>query len=290
MKTEVGSILPPIHKAASLFHSQDYCNLHKNESSVIIATNDGYLTGFSANSVLYSPQNAPFGGPITTKNPVKFFSDVADFCKGRQLNSLSVRHAPEAYKLPYISPDINHFRKTDTVIDLNYHLEITETSFINLIHENQRSNINKCRDLGYYCTKVSLKRAHSFITKALKERNIPMTISWDQLDVAAAQLPDTYNAYAVLHEQSIIAAAITVNVTKSVCYLAYNAHDKSHNNSSPLVFLYDHLYGELRDLDFKIFDLGVCSVNGVINKGLQKFKERMGGIASNKNTISYQVL
>ncbi len=282
-------ILPSIERATTLFHSKEYFNLQKTSASKIISDETSYLVGHSQNDTFYSPQKAPFGGEVIIGNSTSFYHAVTKQLKDSSIQNLVIRYAPECYNAPSHPYTFGTLETTNNIKDLNYHITIDGSSFVNLIHENQRGKINNCLEQGFYCTEISLKRAYQFIATALHEKDISMTMQLDELEEAKKQLPYTYEAYGVLDGQSIVAAAILVRVNKKVSYLAYNAHDKAYNNISPLVFLYEHVYALLREKHFKIFDLGVCSVNGIVNEGLQKFKERMGATRSSRHTITYRV-
>ena len=55
---------------------------------------------------------------------------------------------------------------------------------------------------------------------------------------------------------------------------------------SPMVMIMENVYNYAKKEQYSFIDLGISSINGVLQKGLIQFKERIGGVFSEKTTFS----
>ena len=88
----------------------------------------------------------------------------------------------------------------------------------------------------------------------------------------------------------LIATSISIQVTPSTLYNFYMADDYKYKSYSPLVTLNGFIYDWCITKKVSTLDLGTVSIKGVINTGLESFKKHLGGIKSEKITLSKNLI
>lgn len=99
------------------------------------------------------------------------------------------------------------------------------------------------------------------------------------------QFPAHYILFGVLDDEKIIAAAVTVVVSKEILYCFYIGDSLAYRPYSPVTFLVSGIYDYCIANNFKLLDLGISTDKGVLNKGLYSFKKSLGCIDSCKLTF-----
>ena len=93
-----------------------------------------------------------------------------------------------------------------------------------------------------------------------------------------------YLSKGVMDNDKLIAAAISVRVSKEILYNFYHADEFTYRSSSPMVMLIKEIYEYCQRNKIQILDLGISTKNGLINQGLFNFKKSLGCSVTEKNT------
>jgi lipid II:glycine glycyltransferase (peptidoglycan interpeptide bridge formation enzyme) len=90
-------------------------------------------------------------------------------------------------------------------------------------------------------------------------------------------------------KNEMVAATVCVKVKDSILYNFLPAHDSLYNMYSPMVFLMEKIYQYTSENKIKYIDLGVSSINNNPQKGLIRFKERLGSKSVSKLTFLKEI-
>jgi hypothetical protein len=126
---------------------------------------------------------------------------------------------------------------------------------------------------------------HQFITKCRGQQNLEINIDQTTLLNLVSTFPNHYEGWVSELDGQWTSAVLMVRVTKQLVYYYLPATDKVFKSASPMVQLIDHLISYYQNNGFSTLDMGVSSINGVRQKGLFDFKERMGAICTPKYTF-----
>ena len=109
-------------------------------------------------------------------------------------------------------------------------------------------------------------------------------MSLEQLQTSINAMPEHYLLFGVYDGNKLIAAAVSVRISRDIMYNFYHGDDVSYRSTSPIVMLVAGIYQYCQQKNISILDLGISSVEGQINQGLFDFKKNLGCESSNKYT------
>lgn len=245
-------------------------------------------TFFIEDGIAHSPLKSPFGS-IEFSEKVFFellseFWDLAEAdLKEKGVMEIRIKNYPVCYNpqnaqmLSFLFSTKGFSIKTQ---ELNFHIEVNSEGFEEKIHENERKKLNKSLKRKYVFTKEEnpdITKIHSFIDRSRKRKDYPTTMSKEQLSELFNFLPDKFRVFTLRSDEKLAALCVVVSVNKSILYTFYGADNEAYLNDSPLVLMHQHIYNWAKENSFSIIDLGIGTAEGKPNKGLIRFKEKIGG-------------
>ena len=256
----------------------------------------------AGNSILFirdgdtatSLPSAPYAGILTS--PIKGHNEemidaMLALLKKKNIKNVVIKQRPD-----FLIPHTDTLHKSlvdfgfEVTTDTNHHVQLSELESIQ-IHSMQKRRIKKCEREGFTFKKESLDQSlevYDFLVQCRSQQNLEINIERKKFFEVTCALPEHYELYSVKNDQGeLVAATVVVIVNNKVVYNYLPGFDRTYHDFSPLAFLSHNLYSVLSQRQFEHFDLGVSSVNGVIQTGLAQFKERMGGIVGLKYTYHF---
>jgi hypothetical protein len=132
----------------------------------------------------------------------------------------------------------------------------------------------------------NLKEVYYFIAQARTNRQIPLSVSFQQIRQFFEAYPHRYSIYSVFDKKNVrMAACIMVQPDEQSWYYFLPATAVEHLHKSPMVLLIMELVSLCREKGLEYLDLGIASVEGHQQKGLFEFKKRMGAMECPKRTL-----
>ncbi|HCW06059.1 MAG TPA: hypothetical protein DGG95_01695, partial [Cytophagales bacterium] len=129
---------------------------------------------------------------------------------------------------------------------------------------------------------TELKKIYAFINECREERNMSLSMTYEELDRVVEKFPNEFFLFGVFKEDELMAAVISIQVSQTILYNFYPAHKKAFDQLSPMVFLLDNQYKFCQAAGIQILDLGTSALDNKTNFSLLNFKTQVGGIASLK--------
>lgn len=290
-----------------LYNIPEYVNLwddFKNSTFLIVHSKKPKIAAsisfqIKGNSAV-SMATAPFGS-ISLFDEVDFdiLSDFLNYIetqlRSRGVQNIKIKHYPGIYH-PLSNEKVistialSGFRTSS--IDINQIIEITSQSFESIIHPMELRNLNKAKKEGIIFTEhpnTEAKIVFNSIDTFRRARDIPVNIELNSLMKLIDLFPLNYKFFSASMNNEMVAATICVKVNNSILYNFLPAHHSSFNMYSPLVFLIENIYQYASDNRIKHMDLGVSSLNNNPQKGLIRFKERLGSKSLSKLTFIKEI-
>ena len=243
---------------------------------------------------------APFGS-ISLSHEVDFntLSDFINFIEThlrlKGVRKIKIRHYPGIYH-PRTHEEVisalalSGFRIS--LIDINQIIEITDDPFDSLIHPMELRNLNKTKKESIIFTEhqnTEAKIVFNAIDTFRKARDIPVNIEFNSLMKLIHTFPQNYKLFSVSMKNEIVAVTVCVKVKDSILYNFLPAHNSAYNMYSPMVFLMEKIYQYTSENKIRFIDLGVSSINNNPQKGLIRFKERLGSKSVSKLTFLKEI-
>ncbi len=247
-----------------------------------------------------SLSTAPFGS-LSISEEVDFetlskFIDFVEFhLKTKGIRKIIIKHYPgiyhpQSYEKVASVLALNGYNAS--TIDLNQVIQISNNSFDGIIHPMEKRNLIKSKKTGIIFTEhpnTEAEMVFNGIESFRRARKIPVNIDLKSIMRLVDKFPDKYSFFSASMENDMVAATICVEVKDSVLYNFLPAHNSAYNRFSPLVFLLEQIYKYASVNAMEYIDLGVSSINNDPQKGLIRFKERLGSLSFSKLTFLKEI-
>jgi hypothetical protein len=246
-------------------------------------------------SVARSPFKAPFGSfefsaTVPLKQRYNFINFTEIKLKQQGVHTVILKNPLREYDSANISLlEVfllnNGWRVDDAELGciLNVRQPIAET-----FDSWEARKFRQANDAGLVFKEVSIEHLdeiYLFILACREKKKYMLSMPLNDLRAAFETFPDRYALFGIYLEDKLIAASVTVQVTKQVLYHFYTDHDDAFDKISPVVFLTVQLLKEAAKKNIDYFDLGTSAHEGQPNVGLLNFKMRLGGTPSSKLTF-----
>ncbi|SHJ88567.1 Acetyltransferase (GNAT) domain-containing protein [Reichenbachiella agariperforans] len=241
---------------------------------------------------------APYAG-LNTVNDFStdlqlWYNSLINYLNSHQVRSVTIRQAPS-----FFHPTLNQqLQETliqngfDQQIDINHHIPFNSFD-PNQMHSMQGRKLKKCIKDGLIFQQETLSKIgeiYDFIHYCRAQQQLSVNITKEKLIAITRALDENYACYSVRHPSGeLMACTITLIVTPEVTYNYLPAFDRKYATHSPLVYLTTELIAQLQKTEAQVLDLGISSLGGIPQESLITFKERMGGLRSDRYTFFRQL-
>ncbi len=282
-----------------LFWSDIYCEL--NGQSKVESTHEfdgnlfeyNFIYGISDQSIK-SPGKATFGGLwISNGEPtVSFFEDLYKYLFD-SFNPLSVKTVimPPMYFHPYVfenqSKALKSLEFKKKFDDVNFHIDIDHWSPA-LLSKGNRKKIRQFFEAGGEVVtgaESEYLEAFNVLKENREHRGVTISMDSEKFIRNLIDLPQFYRVYLAKIGRTIAGVAYVVKISEEVNYVLFWGDDVKFRHLSPVASLLSFLVTISRRDGFSHLDLGISSVDGVLDDGLARFKQNLGAIKTFKPTF-----
>jgi len=283
-----------------LFNHFFYLNAHaasivsfvdkKDAPSILLncvdASEGNYISGYCA----------PFAGIEydSTSDVDGFLKDVLNKLAKKNAKLLTIKQAPECYQ-----PNIcNAIHETfiangfvEQVREINQYIIVDPSQvFATTIDAQKRRRLRNAKKMGMRVElfdHIDSDEWYEMYSRARIDKSFPITISKEAYRSLSEKLPNVYTYAGVFLNDKLIANAIFVRINKDALYYFVAASDPDYAELSPSVLLIEALYEKAVHEKCTLIDLGISSVDGVLNEGLHQFKKHLGAAECSKKTYTF---
>jgi len=236
----------------------------------------------------YSPWKASFGGleifaEISKEELGSFMAFFLKNLRHQGARQISITVAPEFY-FPDLFQPFNEcateFGFTSS-LETGQFIKVTEVPFYELITRYEARKLSRSL-ASNMAAEVVMKdfplEAYEMIRKNRERRKIPVTVDFCELKQNCMNFSEQFISFIVRMGRDIAAASIGIKVRDDVLYHFFPGHDVKFDDLSPMVLLIAKEYEFCQRNNLKILDLGLSSENGIVNRGLYRFKSNLGAV------------
>jgi hypothetical protein len=251
-------------------------------------------TFFIEDKIAYSPYKGSFGSiEFSDKIFYDLLEEYWDYIEAdlqsKGVEEFFIKNYPVCYNPPHAQMLSFLFSTKGFGIktqELNFHIEVDDEEFERKVHISERNRLNKCIRRGYTFSHepddVDIKQFLDFNEQSKSRKDIPVTLQTSEIEDYFRLFPDSYKFFTLRFKVALAALILTIKINRSTLYTFYNADELTLLSDSPLVLLHQYVYNYAKRNHFKQIDIGIGSVHGINQKGLTRFKEKVGGISSVK--------
>jgi hypothetical protein len=246
----------------------------------------------------FSPWRAPFGSiecfdDLNDQIINQFVYEVKSNLLVEGIKTLDIIHYPNFYDV--VNTGIieesflaNGFKAKPA--DTNQHIDVDIQDFASRISYAQRKRLNKCKRAEFKENiedKGSLKEAYELLKASRDRKGYSITMSYTELLGMFELHPDHYFLFTIRDQGVMIAMAVCIRVSENIIYNFYHADHQNFSMFSPTVMVVNSVYKYCQGKGIDFIDLGISSVDGVLNEGLYKFKKGLGAVDSYKKKYTW---
>ena len=97
--------------------------------------------------------------------------------------------------------------------------------------------------------------------------------------------PEKIKLFSSFYKGEMVAGVVNFVVNEHVVLAFYISHNQEYNDLSPLNLLFFSMFEWAIKSNYKIYDFGIFTVDGVPNMGLGRFKENFGASGIFRDTF-----
>lgn len=276
-------------KLQGLYYYQFYI-LHRKKRKVV-----GHIFFHQQDFRGVSPKKASYGG-IETTNHLDLriiFSFVEYFqeeLKADGILEIQITLPPTIYNLnTYTKLQDIFFQKDYQLIssEIGATLIVAEDNFNDKISKHLKRRLKQCKEKNFKAAAEDisdLEKIYSFIKKCRRKKGQHLSMTFDEVLQTAEALPEGYKCFTLYDNDRLIAASLAIQISPSILYNFYSAHDAEYNKFSPMIMLFDYVYSYCIKKRIQMVDLGTSAISGKPNFSLLHFKEHLGAVFTPKHT------
>lgn len=274
-----------------LFWSQDYWNLVDTNHTLASSTflNEPLSIFFSqSENEIRVPGSATFGGwwPTTGTRP-----ETAQFVEAyRRLFDLYPQHTfqlrlpPEYFYPEVFLPQAEALRiiGASETVDTVQIFPITSDlakDVVSSLPKGERWWVRKFQKEGgqvRHASQEELENAYEIVRQNKERRGATISISLEKFLNLVQKDPRSYRCWLATLDDEFLGSALTVDLDPKTTYVFYWADTLGGRKKSVVTSIFAAILEDARIREKSVLDLGLSSVEGVIDNGLFSFKRHLG--------------
>lgn len=169
-------------------------------------------------------------------------------------------------------------------LDINFHIDIGKWTQ-DLLSKGNRKKIRQFNENGgeiILASSDDFLNAYHLLRENREYRGVKMSMDQVKFVENLVKLPGIYKTYLAKVGKDIAGVAYLVRISKEVNYVLFWGDDINFRYLSPVASLLNFLVSESNHDGCTILDLGISSVDGVVDDGLARFKKNLGALETYK--------
>jgi lipid II:glycine glycyltransferase (peptidoglycan interpeptide bridge formation enzyme) len=176
--------------------------------------------------------------------------------------------------------------------NLNFVVEVATWSHSSLSKGN-RKKLRQCIEanlLSRPLQPAEIPMAYELIKRNRQDIGTKISVSFQEISKNLNYYPSLYRCFGTFVENKLVAAAFTIRTWENNEYVFLWGDSIDHRNLSPVVHLCDFLVTWCSSEQVRFLDLGTASIEGQPLEGLVRFKQNLGAIIFQKQTLELSTL
>ncbi len=273
-----------------IFWSEIYCSLNNQSKIQSVHELEGKPLEFifiyeHEGKLLKSPGKATFGGIwVLGGHPtINFYKNIYQSIieNFEEISSVKVVLPPEFFYPQIFKSQAEALKEIGFKLlysDINFHIDLNRWSQKEMSKGNRKKIRQFCEAGGII--NVSLEDeyfpAYNLLKHNRENRGAKISMNADTFIRNLEELPDSYKLYVAKIENQLAAVAYVVRISPDVNYVLFWGDEIRFRQLSPVASLLNYLVPLCKIDGYKTLDLGISSVDGILDNGLARFKKNLG--------------
>ena len=111
-------------------------------------------------------------------------------------------------------------------------------------------------------------------------------MSWEVFEKGLQELPQKIVAWGAYLQNQLVGGALTIEIDKDTLYVLFWGDTLLGRDVSVVASICEKLVNHCITHDYLVLDLGISSVDGVLDENLARFKINLGAVSTSKPIFS----
>ena len=280
-------------KESSIFYDPEYLNIQQHKNLSVFETENFHLVFALTKELAVSLPQGLFGSIVKKRRAVNFHAfesfwrGVHDELAKEGITRAEIIHPPDIYQGFVQSQWLMEVGFSPMYEDIVHHIRFRDFQ----LHKMEQKKLSKLEELDFTVEHLEIDRlqeTYDLLEACREEKGLKLNVNFDRLDGLFQAFPDRYDIFMGYLNKKPACAVICLKVAPKIVYYFLPGTLEAAKSHSPMVGLLDYIvkhYSETHEY----LDLGVSSVEGLPQKSLIAFKERMGGMPGMKRRFFIKV-
>jgi hypothetical protein len=274
-----------------LFWTYEYSKIHDGEHQ-LIETESGLLpVGRAGSEILKSPGRATFGG-FWSESSRAFTYTKKTVCQLKTYSDTSSQiriSFPPSYFHPEIFQEqISYFsaKCTSLIPESNFHIVVENR---NDVSKGNRKKQRQFTERGGSVSQVKKPDWHivyELLVENRLRRGVALSMPWHIFERGLVDRPDVFTLWGATLGLDFVGGALTVEINSNTLYVLFWGDTLLGRDLSVVASICETLVEFCRSRNYQVLDLGISSVDGVLDENLAKFKINLGAVQTSKPILT----
>lgn len=270
-----------------LFWTREYSKIHDGGHQIVETESGLVSVGRPGDETLKSPGRATFGGFWTEPN--RNFSYTEKTVSQLIAYSSKSSHFQISFPPIYFHPEIfeeqvSFFRDRcyTSISETNSHIVVDQR---NDVSKGNRKKQRQFSEQGGSVSQVledDWRLIYNLLVENRLRRGVELSMSWRVFERGLIEQPDVFTAWGATLGMKFVGGALTVKINEDTLYVLFWGDTLLGRELSVVASICEKLVEFCRSKDYKVLDLGISSVDGILDENLARFKLNLGAIQTAK--------
>ena len=274
-----------------LFWTREYSKIHDGEHQ-IVETDSGLISlGRAGAESLKSPGRATFGGFWTEPN--KSFSYTVQTVTqliAYSNKSVQIRISfPPSYFHPEIFEEQVSFFKARSktfVSESNFHIVVDHRNDVSKGNRKKQRQFKERGGSVSQVPKANWRLIYDLLVENRLRRGVELSMPWHVFERGLVERPDVFTVWGATLGVEFVGGALTVEISDDTLYVLFWGDTLLGRELSVVASICEKLVEFCRSKNYKVLDLGISSVDGLLDENLARFKSNLGAIQTAKPILT----
>jgi hypothetical protein len=306
-KEEWDSFVPEKNNG-TIFHLRTFLNYHPKsrfqDHSLLFYKKKNLFAVFPAaqkmidnKSYLISHPGSTLGSfvipeDLSISDSMSLVECLLQYCKSKNIDNIRVTTPPNLYQyrlsnyidFAFLKNNFYYLKRDVTSI---LYLENTIDETLKKFRPSHKRAIKKGIKKGLTCRlDTDIKSFYKILEQNLNIRHgVTPTHTLEELIELFKIFPEKIKLFSSFYKGEMVAGVVNFVVNEHVVLAFYISHNQEYNDLSPLNLLFFSMFEWAIKSNYKIYDFGIFTVDGVPNMGLGRFKENFGASGIFRDTF-----
>ncbi len=270
-----------------LFWTTEYSKIHDGEHQVF-ETDSGLISlGRAGAETLKSPGRATFGGFWKEPNEGFTYTEktVAQLVSySNKSNQIRISYPP-SYFHPEIFEEQVSFLKakcSSFISETNFHIVINQRNDVSKGNRKKQRQFKEGGGSVSQVLKTDWRLIYNLLAENRSRRGVELSMPWHVFERGLDECPEVFTVWGATLGTELVGGALTVEISDDTLYVLFWGDTLLGREFSVVASICETLIDFCKSKNYKVLDLGISSVDGLLDSNLARFKSNLGAIQTEK--------